>query len=412
MSTGMKQKILSEAEEVLKVPKVVKTDEVSEGSDEKEQVSKPQHVQTEFQPINDATPSVAAFDKEDSDIAIKQRTSSNLCEDILPSEVALECHFAGVHGVPEQDPSVAGEVPKDLRKYEKNKKDYKIKSEELLGHGNFSDVNKAWLKNTKENIRFLVAVKSPRNIKRDFNDFMEEIRIMTQKIPPHDNIVICHGFYMKHEKNDLIPCLICEYMDCGSLYNIIKNGKINEDIALTLNDKLKFCQDIANGMVHLINNRLVHRDLAARNCLVNSRKVLKITDFGLTRRIQKHENLYKYKRTGVHYRQDDPYLWRAPEVISKRADYTEKADVWSYGVTLWEIFSDDAKEGKAPFHEIGQELMKNDMMKKKMFCYINAFQRRIVYQKCSREKWMKSIQMRRYAYMKSKTVHEKDRKIK
>jgi len=56
--------------------------------------------------------------------------------------------------------------------------------------------------------------------------------------------------------------------------------------------------------------------------------------------------------------------------------------------------------------------MKNDMMKKKMFCYINAFQRRIVYQKCSREKWMKSIQMRRYAYMKSKTVHEKDRKIK
>ena len=67
MSTGKKRKILSEAEEVTKEPKVVKIEEVSEGSAEKEQISQPQHVQTEFQPINVVTtsvPSVVAFDKE------------------------------------------------------------------------------------------------------------------------------------------------------------------------------------------------------------------------------------------------------------------------------------------------------------------------------------------------------------
>lgn len=49
---------------------------------------------------------------------------------------------------------------------------------------------------------------------------------------------------------------------------------------------LPMARDIAAGMVHLCGMGLVHRDLAARNCLVSAAGVVKIGDFGLTRRIR------------------------------------------------------------------------------------------------------------------------------
>ena len=73
---------------------------------------------------------------------------------------------------------------------------------------------------------------------------------------------------------------------------------------------------------------VVHRDLACRNILMGNGKNLKITDFGLSRKV---EDIY-VKTT----KEKLPLKWMALESIETR-EYTTKSDVWSYGITLWEI---------------------------------------------------------------------------
>lgn len=75
----------------------------------------------------------------------------------------------------------------------------------------------------------------------------------------------------------------------------------------------------------------MHRDLACRNVLVGQDKVLKITDFGLSRSVTDENPAYV--RTS---NRNLPMKWMALESIRDR-QFTVASDVWMYGVTLWEI---------------------------------------------------------------------------
>ena len=114
---------------------------------------------------------------------------------------------------------------------------------------------------------------------------------------------------------------------------ITGNGAEDQDPYLELGkfspqDLTSFAYQIAAGMTYLSSIGIVHRDLACRNILVDEGKVLKITDFGMSRET---EEVYIQQSKGRV-----PFKWMAIESILAR-EFTSASDVWAYGVVLWEI---------------------------------------------------------------------------
>nr|XP_020656382.1 atrial natriuretic peptide receptor 2 [Pogona vitticeps] len=127
-------------------------------------------------------------------------------------------------------------------------------------------------------------------------------------------------------------CIVTEYCPRGSLQDILGN----ESISLDWMFRYSLINDIVKGMAFLHNSIIgYHGSLKSSNCVVDSRFVLKITDYGLASFRQSSESegshaLYAKK------------LWTAPELLQKRALALsplamQKADVYSFGIILQEI---------------------------------------------------------------------------
>ena len=85
-------------------------------------------------------------------------------------------------------------------------------------------------------------------------------------------------------------------------------------------------------MNFLANEGFIHRDLACRNILIFNESEVKIGDFGMMRRVAS-DGIYTMQE-----KRKVPIAWSAPESLRK-IQFSEKSDVWSFRVLLWEIFT-------------------------------------------------------------------------
>jgi serine/threonine protein kinase len=123
--------------------------------------------------------------------------------------------------------------------------------------------------------------------------------------------------------------MILEFLKGGSLdVWLPENGaKLNGSL------KLHVVHQVALGFVWLGQAAVIHRDLAARNVLIDEDLVAKVADYGLSRSVDDDHNYYRIQNDRAL-----PLRWSAPEVILARI-YTTASDVFSYGVLLFEVFS-------------------------------------------------------------------------
>ncbi|KAL3225815.1 hypothetical protein MRX96_049094 [Rhipicephalus microplus] len=107
--------------------------------------------------------------------------------------------------------------------------------------------------------------------------------------------------------------------------------------------------DLVRGMLFLHESPVrSHGDLRSANCLVDSRWVLKVADFGLAqiRHIAGDDGQHG---SGQRQSREHKLLWRAPELLRNRAsppEGTPRGDVYSFGVVLFEMLARSGPFGK------------------------------------------------------------------
>jgi len=203
---------------------------------------------------------------------------------------------------------------------------------ELIGKGRFGEVWKGVYKGDE------VAVKIFHT--REEMSWFHEVEIYQTCLMRHPNIL---RFIAADNKDIGIQTqlwLITEFCEHGSLYDLLETQTVDEAIML------KLCYTAACGLDHLHTDivgkegkpPIAHRDLKSRNILVKGDYSCCIADLGLALRYDKMTDMVEdppSKRVGTKR-----YL--APEIIDesicvKNFESFKRADIYSFGLVLWEI---------------------------------------------------------------------------
>jgi hypothetical protein len=207
--------------------------------------------------------------------------------------------------------------------------------------------------NDDKSVSVLVAVKKLKPNADQFvkEAFEKEIKFMSRL--RHENVVQLLGICLRGD-----VFIVMEYMENGDLNQYLHKceiappGSIPGKNQLTPSTLLYMSMQIANGMKYLALFHFIHRDLATRNCLVGKNNEVKIADFGMSRSLY---SSYYYRIRG---RAMLPIRWMANECFYGK--FSEKTDVWAFGVTMWEVFTFAKKQ---PYENLTDQEVIDDAIK-------------------------------------------------
>lgn len=144
------------------------------------------------------------------------------------------------------------------------------------------------------------------------------------------------------------PYIVFEYVEGETL-----KARINRVGALDVQESLAYAIEIARGLTVAHARRMVHRDIKPQNVLIDAEGRAKLTDFGISRQLEKDGLTATGRVLGT-----TDYV--APEqAMGRGAD--QRSDIYSLGVVLFEMltghvpFQADSQVGVAMKH-VNEEL--------------------------------------------------------
>lgn len=215
--------------------------------------------------------------------------------------------------------------------------DLKYMKGEMIGQGSFGTVFLALHAVTAE----LMAVKqvelpsgtgTAMDAKRNqmIDALKHEISLLRDL--RHENIVQYLGSNSDSEHLNIF----LEYVAGGSVASMLVNyGSLPEGLISN------FVRQILSGLSYLHSQDIIHRDIKGANILVDNKGTVKISDFGISKRVEASTLLTTSpvpKRAGPRVSLQGSVFWMAPEVVRQTA-YTKKADIWSLGCLVVEMFT-------------------------------------------------------------------------
>ncbi|ELP87074.1 protein serine/threonine kinase, putative [Entamoeba invadens IP1] len=186
-----------------------------------------------------------------------------------------------------------------------------------------------------------MCAKTEMTSKLDYHEIKEDVKLgegsfgVVFKGGFRNNIFGCE--YIVHFYGAVfVPnkvCMVTEFAQFGSCQNLIDNKKSEE---ITMKLRVKLAIDSAKGILYLHLNGILHRDIKPDNILVfslivNDKVNAKLTDFGSARNI----NTLMTNMTFTNGIGTPTYM--APEILKQEKNKKE-ADVFSFGVTMFEMF--------------------------------------------------------------------------
>ncbi|CCH58536.1 hypothetical protein TBLA_0A07460 [Henningerozyma blattae CBS 6284] len=190
--------------------------------------------------------------------------------------------------------------------------------EKCVGRGNFGDVYKAVeIKSGK-----IVAIKvvNLEHTNEDIELLSQEIFFLAELRSPYVTK------YLTTLLEDVSIWIVMEYCGGGSCADLIKYAYKR---GLPENKASFITKEVLKGLRYLHEQKKIHRDIKAANILLTDDGMVKLGDFGVSGQIK--ATLKKDTFVGTPY-------WMAPEVVKKdESGYNEKADIWSLGITVYEL---------------------------------------------------------------------------
>ncbi|KAF8763003.1 hypothetical protein HU200_008851 [Digitaria exilis] len=194
-------------------------------------------------------------------------------------------------------------------------------ADKLLGRGSFGSVFKGYLQDGTA-----VAIKKLQGVRQGEKQFRAETSTIGRI--HHVNLIKLLGFCSEGDHR----LLVYEYMPHGSLDGLLFDS--NNAVLLPWNTRHQIAIGVAKGLTYLhdkCRDCIIHCDVKPQNILLDASFAPKVSDFGLAKLLGRD-----FSRVMTTMRGTIGYL--APEWISGTA-ITTKADVFSYGMMLFEIIS-------------------------------------------------------------------------